>query len=58
MKLAKRILGWTIIALLLAGAVAIISIRAGVLMALAIFGLAAGFTALIVLASWLICSDE
>lgn len=58
MKLAKRILGWTIIALLIAGAVAIISIRTGVLMALAIFGLAAGFTALIVFASWLICSDE
>ena len=58
MKLAKRILGWTIIALLIAGAVAIISIRTSVLIAIAIFGLAAGFTALIVLASWLITSDE
>lgn len=58
MKLAKRILGWTIIALLIAGLFAVTCVQTGVLAALVIWGIAAGITALVVLGVHLTCSDE
>ena len=58
MNLFKRILGCIILALIFAGLFAVTCVQTGVLTALVIWGIAAGVTALVVLAAYLIHSDE